>query len=148
MQTLACRFGDVIGIEHNLFPGPNDVIAFNFLIFFTFASVVHELHFACSWITLILDPTVWLDGARPANTYIPPSFPWMVPAHHATYPTSKSQMRGPLPQIWFGSTIVEKLGTFWPTTVAWFNRQLLSVNLYCRPTRHRSKTTSKVLITS
>jgi hypothetical protein len=25
------------------------------------------------------DPTVWLDGARPANTCIPPSFGWMVP---------------------------------------------------------------------
>jgi hypothetical protein len=23
----------------------------------------------------LLDPTVWLDGARPANTCIPPSFP-------------------------------------------------------------------------
>ncbi len=26
---------------------------------------------------LILDPTVWLYGARPANTYIPPSLPWI-----------------------------------------------------------------------
>ncbi len=25
------------------------------------------------WV-LILDPTVWLDGAKPANTCIPPSF--------------------------------------------------------------------------
>jgi hypothetical protein len=23
----------------------------------------------------VLDPTVWLDGARPTNTCIPPSFP-------------------------------------------------------------------------
>ncbi len=27
-----------------------------------------------SWVSL-LDPTVWLDGARPANTCIPPTFP-------------------------------------------------------------------------
>jgi len=27
-----------------------------------------------SWISL-LDPAVWLDGARPANTCIPPTFP-------------------------------------------------------------------------
>jgi hypothetical protein len=26
---------------------------------------------------LILDPTVWLDGARPANTCILPTFPWI-----------------------------------------------------------------------
>jgi hypothetical protein len=28
------------------------------------------------WV-LILDPTVWLDGARPTNTCVPPSFPWI-----------------------------------------------------------------------
>jgi len=26
---------------------------------------------------LLMDPTVWLDGARPANTCIPPSFHWI-----------------------------------------------------------------------
>jgi hypothetical protein len=26
---------------------------------------------------LILDPTVWLGGARPASTCVPPSFPWI-----------------------------------------------------------------------
>jgi hypothetical protein len=25
----------------------------------------------------LLDATVWLDGARPANICIPPSFPWI-----------------------------------------------------------------------
>ncbi len=45
------------------------------------ASVVHELRFTFSWITQILDPTVWLDGARPANTCILPSIPWMAPEH-------------------------------------------------------------------
>jgi hypothetical protein len=29
-----------------------------------------------SWITLLLDPTVWVDGASPATTCITPSFPW------------------------------------------------------------------------
>jgi hypothetical protein len=52
----------------------------------TFASVVHELPFAWSRITLILDPTVWLDGARLANTCILPFFLWMVPAHCTAYP--------------------------------------------------------------
>ncbi len=55
----------------------------------TFASVVHELPFAWSWITLILDPIVWLDGARLANTCIPSSFLWMVPAHRTAYPGSQ-----------------------------------------------------------
>ncbi len=54
-----------------------------------FTSVVHELHFACSWISLILDPAVCLDGARPANTCIPPSFPWMAPTHCGVYPPLK-----------------------------------------------------------
>ncbi len=51
-----------------------------------FASVVHELCSACSWITLLLDPTVWLDGASPTNTCILPSFPWMSPAHCTACP--------------------------------------------------------------
>jgi hypothetical protein len=51
-----------------------------------FASVVHEVRFTCSWITLLLDTIVWLDEARPASTYIPPSFPWMSPVHRAAYP--------------------------------------------------------------
>jgi hypothetical protein len=37
----------------------------------------------------ILDPTVWLDGARPANTCILPSFPWMVPVNRTAYPLIK-----------------------------------------------------------
>ncbi len=36
----------------------------------------------------ILDPTVWLDGARPANTCIPPSFPWI---RHKIIPTNACQ---------------------------------------------------------
>jgi hypothetical protein len=62
----------------------------------TFASVIHELHFAWSWITLLLDPTVWLDGAKPANTCNPPSFPWLVPAHHTVNPPHK----GAFPPQW------------------------------------------------
>jgi len=40
---------------------------------------------SCSWITLIFDPTVWLNGARSAYTCILPSFPWMAPMHNAVY---------------------------------------------------------------
>ncbi len=47
-----------------------------------------DLCFACSWITSILDPTVWLDGASPANTCITPSFPWMAPAQLPGAPTN------------------------------------------------------------
>ncbi len=39
-----------------------------------FASAIHELRFACSWITLNKDPTVWLDWAISANTCILPSY--------------------------------------------------------------------------
>ncbi len=60
----------------------------------TFASVIHELCFACSWITLILDRTVWLDGARPANTCNPAFFPWMAPAHCTLYLGSQSLWGG------------------------------------------------------
>jgi hypothetical protein len=63
----------------------------------SFTSVVHELCFACSWITLILDTTIWLDGARPANPCIPPSFPWMAPVHCLPYPTIK--VLSPLNQL-------------------------------------------------
>jgi len=56
----------------------NFKIAFIFFfaarVTFLFASVVHELRFACSWITQNKDTTVWLDGASPVNTSIPPSF--------------------------------------------------------------------------
>jgi hypothetical protein len=55
----------------------------------TFDSVVLELCFAWSWIILILDLTVWLDGARLANTCILPSFLWMVPTHRTAYPGSQ-----------------------------------------------------------
>ncbi len=58
-----------------------------------FASVIHELCFACPWITLILDPTVWLDGARMVNTGILPTFTWMAPTHQVAYPGSKSWLR-------------------------------------------------------
>jgi hypothetical protein len=44
-----------------------------------------------------LHPTVWLDGARPANTCIPPSFPWMVPAHRGAYPESQGVKSGNSP---------------------------------------------------
>ncbi len=54
-----------------------------------FASVVHELHFTCSWIILNKDPTVWLDRARLANTCIPPSFSWMTPTQGAAHPPLK-----------------------------------------------------------
>ncbi len=55
---------------------PHPALLFSKMLF---ASVVHELSFDCSWITLNKNPTVWLDGARPANTFILPFFPWMVP---------------------------------------------------------------------
>jgi hypothetical protein len=43
-------------------------------------SVIHELCFACSWITLNKVNTVWLNDARPANICIMPSSLWQVPA--------------------------------------------------------------------
>jgi hypothetical protein len=46
---------------------------------------VHELRFPCSWISLILDRTLWLNGARPANTCIPPSFPWIKSLNQLIY---------------------------------------------------------------
>jgi hypothetical protein len=64
----------------------------------TFTSVIHELPFACSWITLILDATIWLHGDRPPNTCIPPTFLWiMVPAHHMPYPRSQHHWGGKAP---------------------------------------------------
>ncbi len=60
-----------------------------------FTSVIHELRFASSWITTILDPTVWLDGASPTNTCIQPSFPWMALAHRTAYPPIKSFIPSP-----------------------------------------------------
>jgi hypothetical protein len=41
-----------------------------------------------SWISL-LDPIVWLDGARPAKTFILPSFPWI--RLHLNLPTNAAQ---------------------------------------------------------
>jgi hypothetical protein len=35
------------------------------------------------------DPTVWLDGARPANTHIPLYFPGNMPAQPCSIPTTK-----------------------------------------------------------
>jgi hypothetical protein len=64
-----------------------------------FASVAHSLRFACSWITLNNDPTVWLDGARLANTCILSSFPWMAPAHHPAYPPLKGAFPPQLPWL-------------------------------------------------
>jgi hypothetical protein len=62
------------------------------------ASVTHELPFACSWITLIFDATIWLHGDRPANTCISPTFLWiMVPAHHMPYPRSQPHWGGKAP---------------------------------------------------
>ncbi len=40
------------------------------------------------------DPTVWLDGARPANTCIPPSFPGNLPMQpHNNIPTPNAQLQ-------------------------------------------------------
>jgi hypothetical protein len=50
-----------------------------------------------SWITIIVDPTVWLDGARPANTCIKPSFLWMAPVHCPVYPGSQRHWRRKAP---------------------------------------------------
>ena len=36
------------------------------------------------------DPTVWLDGARPANTFIPPSVLGNMPTQLSSVPTPKS----------------------------------------------------------
>ena len=46
------------------------------------------------WV-LIMDPTVWLDGARPANTCFPPSFPWI---RHEEF-TSKVVLAPPWPPL-------------------------------------------------
>ncbi len=63
-----------------------------------FPSVIHELHFACSWITLNKDPTVWLDGAKPANTCIPLPSPSMTTAQVHGIPTTQSCF--PLTLLW------------------------------------------------
>ncbi len=69
---------------------PRDTCASNlpaFLWLLTLARIVWNNHIRFlgvlgatlkggSWISL-LDPTVWLDGARTANTCIPPTFPWI-----------------------------------------------------------------------
>jgi len=39
------------------------------------------------------DPTVWLDGARPANTCISPSFLGNVPAQLHSLPTPKIHLQ-------------------------------------------------------
>jgi hypothetical protein len=36
----------------------------------------------------VLDPTVRLDGARPANTCVPPNFPWI---RHKLMPSNTHQ---------------------------------------------------------
>jgi hypothetical protein len=56
----------------------------------TFAVVIRQLHLPCSRIILNKDTTAWLDGARPANTCILPSFPGNVPTSNAAYPPSES----------------------------------------------------------
>ena len=48
-----------------------------------------ELDFTCSQITLLLDPTISVDGGRPANICIPTSFSLMAPVHRAVYPKSQ-----------------------------------------------------------
>jgi len=41
-------------------------------------------------VIVLPDPTDWLDGARPANTCIPPSFPGNTPAQPCGIPNPKS----------------------------------------------------------
>jgi hypothetical protein len=47
------------------------------------------------------DPTIWLDGARPVNTCIPPFFPGNVPAEPHSNRTPKNT---------FGSLTIIKFG--------------------------------------
>jgi hypothetical protein len=42
---------------------------------------------------LNMHPTVWLDGARPANTCIPPSYSGSHPRTHVAYPTPKIHLQ-------------------------------------------------------
>jgi hypothetical protein len=52
-------------------------------------------HFRASFASqgvLNKDPTVLLNGARPANTCIPPSFPGNAPAHPNRVPNPKSTL--------------------------------------------------------
>jgi len=67
------------------------------IILAMFASVIHELCFACSRITLILHPTVGQDGARLRNTCILPSFPRMVPTQLLGLPTTQSPFSSHIP---------------------------------------------------
>ncbi len=53
-----------------------------------FASVIHDLCYAGSLITLSKDPTLWTDGVSPANICITPSLGWMVPTHRVYNPQS------------------------------------------------------------
>jgi hypothetical protein len=59
-----------------------------------FASFIHQLWFACPWITLNENPTVWLNGASSANTFILPSFGWIMPTHHMAYSPNGVQVKG------------------------------------------------------
>ncbi len=85
--------------RHELLPNeanPNVKIPNNIIIappphlFAMVTSVIHELRFAFSWITLNKDPTVWLDGASLANNCSQPSFGWITPAHGTVYPPLKA----------------------------------------------------------
>jgi hypothetical protein len=47
------------------------------------------------------DPTVWLVGARPACTYIPPSFLGYVPVQLRNVPTPKIHLQKQKNQLFF-----------------------------------------------
>ncbi len=66
---------------------------------------------------LILHTTVWLDGARPANTCILPTFPWIMPTRPHGIPTPVES---------------RKSGTFGGKCIRWFT---LTLNL-CQFVEH------------
>ncbi len=60
---------------------------------------------------LIMYPTVWLDGARPANTCIPPSFPWI--RHKGMSPSWCKHHLGHLVRQWYTSLNILKRWPRW-----------------------------------
>jgi hypothetical protein len=59
----------------------------------------------------LLHATVWLDGARPANTCIPPTFPWI---RHEIMPTNARQGG----QGGDSTTLVMLIGWLWRAKTA------------------------------
>ncbi len=61
-------------------------------VWFVVGILSFQKEHACQWV-VNKDPTLWLDGARPANTCTPPSFPWNAPMQPHCVPTKKVHLQ-------------------------------------------------------